>query len=124
MPGTATMLALAFLTVLPLLVMPAGTFNHFATDLGIRSAQEAVVALRDGEAVLVDVGVAGRRPFVNTWSTGIYVDLVQAREGSGWRTHWQEGRRAHRAISGTPRWSAARADPGRPPPASMAVFRW
>jgi diacylglycerol kinase family enzyme len=47
-----------------------------------------VVALRDGEAVLVDVGVAGRRPFVNTSSTGIYVDLVQAREGSGWRTRW------------------------------------
>jgi undecaprenyl-diphosphatase len=76
--STASAIALA--RGLPLLVIPAGTFNHFATDLGIRSAQEAVAALRDGEAVLVDVGVAGRRPFVNTSSTGIYVDLVQARE--------------------------------------------
>ena len=28
----------------------------------------------------MDVGIAGNRPFVNTSSTGIYVDLVQARE--------------------------------------------
>jgi undecaprenyl-diphosphatase len=65
---------------LPLLVIPAGTFNHFAADLGIRSARDAVAALRAGEAVLVDVGVAGRRSFVNTSSTGVYVDLVRARE--------------------------------------------
>jgi len=65
---------------LPLLMIPAGTFNHFAADLGIRSAHDAVTALTNGEAVLVDVGIAGNRPFVNTSSTGIYVDLVQARE--------------------------------------------
>ncbi len=65
---------------LPLLVIPAGTFNHFAADLGIRSARDAVAALRAGEAVLVDVGIAGRRSFVNTSSTGVYVDLVRARE--------------------------------------------
>ena len=81
----STASAIALDRGLPLLVIPAGTFNHFATDLGIRSGQKAAVALRDGEAV-VDVGVAGRRPFVNTSSTGIYVDLVQAREGSGWRS--------------------------------------
>lgn len=63
---------------LPLLVVPAGTFSYFSTDLDIRSAQKAAVALGDGEAVLVDVGVAGRRPFVNTSSTGISVGLVQA----------------------------------------------
>src|SRR5260221_9427212 len=61
-------------------MIPAGTFNHFAADLGIRSAHDAVTALTNGEAVLVDVGIAGNRPFVNTSSTGIYVDLVQARE--------------------------------------------
>jgi hypothetical protein len=33
---------------LPLLVIPAGTFNHFAADLGIRSAHDAVTALTDG----------------------------------------------------------------------------
>ncbi len=65
---------------LPLLVIPAGTFNHFAADLGIRSAGDAVAAVQAGEAVLVDVGVAGQRSFVNTASTGAYADLVRARE--------------------------------------------
>jgi diacylglycerol kinase family enzyme len=65
---------------LPLLVIPAGTFNHFAADLGVWSADDAVAALRAGEAVLVDVGVAGHRTFINTSSTGVYVDLVRARE--------------------------------------------
>jgi diacylglycerol kinase family enzyme len=65
---------------LPRLMIPAGTFNHFAADVGIRSAHDAVTALTSGEAVLVDVGISGNRPFVNTSSTGIYVDLVQARE--------------------------------------------
>jgi diacylglycerol kinase family enzyme len=61
-------------------VIPAGTYNHFAADLGIWSAHDAVAALRVGQAVLVDVGIAGRRSLVNTSSTGVYVDLVLARE--------------------------------------------
>ena len=65
---------------LPLLVIPAGTFNHFATDLGVRSAQDALDALRAGDSVLVDVALAGQRSFLNTASTGVYVDLVRARE--------------------------------------------
>jgi len=62
-----------------LLVIPAGTFNHFAADLGVESARDALAALRDGEAVQVDLGLVGGRPFVNTSSTGVYVDLVNAR---------------------------------------------
>jgi undecaprenyl-diphosphatase len=65
---------------LPLLVVPAGTFNHFATDLGVRTPADALAALRTGDSVLVDVARAGQRPFVNTASTGIYVDLVRARQ--------------------------------------------
>jgi undecaprenyl-diphosphatase len=71
--------AVAVETGLPLLVIPAGTFNHFAADLGVEGAPEALAALRDGEAVLVDLGLAGDRPFVNTSSTGVYVDMVNAR---------------------------------------------
>ena len=66
---------------LPLLIIPAGTFNHFSADLGVDSADAALAALRAGEAVRVDVGVAGRQSFLNTSSTGVYVDLVHAREG-------------------------------------------
>ena len=60
-------------------MIPAGTFNHFAADLGVESARDALAALRDGEAVQVDLGLVGDRPFVNTSSTGVYVDLVNAR---------------------------------------------
>lgn len=65
---------------LPLLVVPAGTFNHFATDLGVRTQADALAALRSGDSVEVDVARAGQQAFVNTASTGIYVDLVRARQ--------------------------------------------
>jgi undecaprenyl-diphosphatase len=65
---------------LPLLVIPAGTFNHFAADLGVHSAADALAALRYGDSVLVDVACADGSAFVNTASTGVYVDLVRARE--------------------------------------------
>jgi membrane-associated phospholipid phosphatase len=71
--------AVAVETGLPLLVIPAGTFNHFAADLGVEGARDALAALRDGEAVQADLALAGSRPFVNTSSTGLYVDLVNAR---------------------------------------------
>lgn len=71
--------AVALETGPPLLVIPAGTFNHFAADLGVESARGALAALRDGEAVQVDLGLVGDRPFVNTSSTGVYVELVNAR---------------------------------------------
>ena len=64
----------------PLLIIPAGTFNHFATDLGVHSAEDALTALQAGDAVLVDVGIAGQQHFVNTSSTGVYADLVHTRE--------------------------------------------
>jgi diacylglycerol kinase family enzyme/membrane-associated phospholipid phosphatase len=64
---------------LPLLVVPAGTFNHFATDLGVRTEQDAVAALQAGDSVLVDVADAGGEAYLNTASTGIYVDLVRTR---------------------------------------------
>jgi undecaprenyl-diphosphatase len=67
-------------TDLPLLIIPAGTFNHFSADLGVTSAEDAIAALRAGDAVRVDVGVAGQQPFLNTSSTGVYADLVRARE--------------------------------------------
>jgi diacylglycerol kinase family enzyme/membrane-associated phospholipid phosphatase len=67
-------------TGLPLLAIPAGTFNHFTADLGVNSAEDALAAVRAGDAVRVDVGVAGRQPFLNTSSTGVYADLVHARE--------------------------------------------
>jgi undecaprenyl-diphosphatase len=83
----STASAIALEAGLPLLVIPAGTFNHFAADLGVRSVRDAVAALRAGEAVAVDVGIAAGRSFINTSSTGVYVDLVHAREQLEGRLH-------------------------------------
>ncbi|KAA9161654.1 phosphatase PAP2 family protein [Amycolatopsis acidicola] len=64
----------------PLLVIPAGTLNHFARDLGVENADQAVSALQEGSAIEVDLGSAGDEVFVNTCSTGLYTDLVRYRD--------------------------------------------
>lgn len=65
---------------LPLAVIPAGTYNHFARDLGIGSADDTVHALARGHAGPVDVGCVGDRPFVNTVSIGGYPEMVVLRD--------------------------------------------
>ena len=64
----------------PLLVVPAGTLNHLARDLGLESVDDAVEAVRTGSAAAVDVATIDGRPFLNTASFGSYVELVDARE--------------------------------------------
>jgi undecaprenyl-diphosphatase len=64
----------------PLLVVPGGTLNHFARDLGVGSVDDAVAAVTHGSTVEVDVGTIAGRPFLNTASFGAYVDLVDTRE--------------------------------------------
>ncbi|HKR48184.1 MAG TPA: phosphatase PAP2 family protein [Pseudonocardiaceae bacterium] len=80
---------------LPLAVVPTGTLNHFARDVGVYDLQEAVDATQTGEAVAVDLGVVeihggGRasysRYFLNTASLGGYSDLVRLREK--WERKW------------------------------------
>ncbi len=65
---------------LPLLVVPAGTLNHLARDLGVESVDDAVQAVRAGTAVEIDVARIAGRPFLNTASFGSYVEIVDARE--------------------------------------------
>jgi diacylglycerol kinase family enzyme/membrane-associated phospholipid phosphatase len=64
----------------PLVVIPGGTLNHFARDLGLDSVEDAVRAVQSGQLVAVDVGVVDGHPFVNTASVGSYSKLVEARE--------------------------------------------
>jgi undecaprenyl-diphosphatase len=80
---------------LPLVMVPTGTLNHFARDVGVYDLQEAVDATQAGEAVAVDLGVVevhgGERPprqryFLNTASLGGYSDLVRLREK--WEGKW------------------------------------
>ena len=66
-----------------LAVLPLGTRNHFAGQLGIPSELETAVQLAaTGGARRVDLGQAGDRVFINNLSVGTYVDLVRAREAS------------------------------------------
>ncbi|HEY2205044.1 MAG TPA: phosphatase PAP2 family protein [Pseudonocardia sp.] len=86
----ATVTALANEHGLPLVLVPEGTLNHFARDVGVYDLQEAVDASGAGEAVAVDLGMidvsqdgerAGpARYFLNTASLGCYSDLVRLRE--------------------------------------------
>ncbi len=65
---------------LPLLVVPAGTLNHFALALGVASVADAARAVSEGQAVAVDRALIDGQGFVNTASIGGYVELVDARE--------------------------------------------
>ncbi|MDQ6634926.1 MAG: diacylglycerol kinase, partial [Gemmatimonadota bacterium] len=63
-----------------LAVLPGGTLNHFARDLGI-STDAAKAARLEGHVVRgVDVGMVNGHLFLNTSSVGAYVRFVRARE--------------------------------------------
>ncbi|MFE9361135.1 diacylglycerol/lipid kinase family protein [Streptomyces olivaceoviridis] len=64
---------------LPFVVIPAGTRNHFAMDLGLdrEDPSAALEALTDCVELRVDLGYAGERAFVNNVSFGAYAALVQ-----------------------------------------------
>jgi undecaprenyl-diphosphatase len=87
---------------LPLVVVPTGTLNHFARDVGVYDLQEAVDATGAGQAVAVDLALVDVHPgrgsdpasddvmrercFLNTASLGSYPDLVRLREQ--WEGRW------------------------------------
>lgn len=105
--GDGTVAAVAAVAAehgLPLALIPSGTLNHFARDVGVHSMAASDLATERGAAVGVDLaevrvsrangteGPAERRWFVNTSSLGGYPEMVQLREKL-------EGR--------MPRWPAA-----------------
>lgn len=61
-------------------VLPAGTLNHFAKDLGIPAdITEAVRILASGRVVRVDTGEVNGRVFINNSSLGLYPEIVSLR---------------------------------------------
>jgi diacylglycerol kinase family enzyme len=75
-------------------VLPLGTLNHFARDLGLPADVDGAVAvIAAGVAREVDVGDGGGRIFVNNASMGLYTEAVEDRERI-------------RARSGTGKWRA------------------
>jgi diacylglycerol kinase family enzyme/membrane-associated phospholipid phosphatase len=64
----------------PLAVVPGGTLNHLAGDLGLDEVDATVRAVREGRAVAMDLAEIDGRPFVNAASIGAYPHLVLERE--------------------------------------------
>ncbi len=61
-------------------ILPLGTLNHFARDLGIPSDIDAAVAvIAAGHRQEVDVGEVNGRLFLNNASLGLYPDIVRDR---------------------------------------------
>jgi diacylglycerol kinase family enzyme len=64
-----------------LAVLPLGTLNHFAKDLGIPLELEAAVAnVVNGAMRAVDVAEVNGRVFINNSSIGLYPAIVRERE--------------------------------------------
>ena len=73
-------------------VLPLGTLNHFARDLGIpHDINKAIGTIVSGRTVQVDVGDVNGRLFINNSSVGLYPRLVWERE--------QRQRQGHRKLA-------------------------
>src|SRR6185503_1144400 len=79
-------------TGIPLGVLPLGTRNHFAKDLGIPlDLQEAVACVARCTPRAVDTGEVNGHLFINNSSIGVYPAIVEEREEK-------------RARLGIPKW--------------------
>jgi diacylglycerol kinase family enzyme len=88
-------------------VLPLGTFNHFAKDLGLPlTLEEAVRTIALGHVREVDVGEVNGRPFLNNSSIGLYPEMVRYRD---------ELRRHHGMGKGPAMLRAAREALREPP---------
>ena len=64
-----------------LAILPGGTLNHFATDLGIPGeARDALSLAVTGAAQPTDAAMVNGHLFLNTSSVGAYVHFVKVRE--------------------------------------------
>ncbi len=79
--GTQALVAgIAAARDIPMMVISAGTRNHFALDLGLDRDDPAscLDALTDGVELRIDLGLIGDRTFVNNASFGVYAEVVQS----------------------------------------------
>jgi diacylglycerol kinase family enzyme len=82
--GDGTLSAIAGVLVdsdIPLGILPLGTLNHFAKDLGIPlELDAAIAALATGRTIQVDVGDVNGSLFLNNSGLGLYPVIVHLRE--------------------------------------------
>jgi undecaprenyl-diphosphatase len=89
--GDGTVAAVAAVAAehhLPVALIPAGTLNHFARDVGVQSVTDTKEATEIGSAKAIDLGEVKvtngedteQRWFINTASLGGYPEMVRLRE--------------------------------------------
>ncbi|HEY6794120.1 MAG TPA: diacylglycerol kinase family protein [Kineosporiaceae bacterium] len=108
----AAVAAVAADTDRPLVVVPAGTRNHFARDVGLdtRNPVRALTALVAADPVRVDLGSVESHVFVNNVSFGMYAEALlepgyrqaKARSFASVAPRYLEGRRWVEARIDTP----------------------
>lgn len=81
--GTISTVATALAgTSIPMGILPLGTLNHFAKDVGIPTTlADAVHTAIHGQLKRVDVAEVNGRIFINNSSLGLYPHLVRGRDG-------------------------------------------
>lgn len=83
----STAAAIAVEAKLPLAVFPAGTFNHFAKDIGCPTVADTVQAIRNGTVACVDLVCLNEEHMViNTASIGAYP--CSSRPARSWNGAW------------------------------------
>lgn len=71
-------------------ILPVGTLNHFARDLGIPAGwREALDVAVRGATRQIDTGKANERYFLNNISLGLYPEVVEKREEQRARGRWK-----------------------------------
>ena len=68
--GTGTALA----------VLPGGTFNYYARELGIADLAAGLAALRGGRVARQDLAFVNHHPVLNNASFGVYPEILERRE--------------------------------------------
>lgn len=88
-------------------VLPMGTFNHFASDLGLPAdLAGAACALAERHERRVDVGEVGGRVVVNNATLGVYPEMVSVRDRLREQRGWGKVRAVPAAV-----WRVARSFP-------------
>jgi diacylglycerol kinase family enzyme len=74
-------------STIPLGILPLGTLNHFARDLGVPfDLGRGVAAIAGGRTVAVDAAEVNGRIFVNNSSIGVYPEMLRDRDRQRRRT--------------------------------------
>ena len=91
--GTVSVVAAAILgSAVTLGVLPLGTLNHFAKDIGVGPDLPAAVrVIAAGHVQNLDVGQVNGQPFINNSSIGLYPHMVNHRHRQQLRSAEENG---------------------------------